>query len=79
LALSDDDKGQPRRPSVRVILDLGHLERAENPPPQLECVVDGLQAGRVGSELVVPEVGRPGTRGDDQAVIRRDEVAVDHP
>ena len=49
---------------------LGELERAEDPPAQLECVVDRLHPGGVVGELRVAEVRLGGARGDDQAVVR---------
>ena len=48
---------------------LRHLEGAEDPPPQFQGVVDGLHAGRVEGELVVPEVGLVDPGGHDQAVV----------
>ena len=51
----------PRRsathPALGVGLDLGHLERTEDPPAQLERVVDRLHARRPPAKLVVAEVG----------------------
>ena len=68
---ADHDEGEPvARRFVGILLDLGHLEGAEDPAAQLERVVDRLHAGRVARELVVAEVGLPGARRDDQAVVR---------
>ena len=50
---------------------LGHLERAEDAPTQLQRVVDGLHARRVPGELVVTEVRLGHAGGDDQAVVRQ--------
>ena len=49
---------------------LGLLERAEDPAAQFQRVVDGLHARRPLGELVVAEVGLPGTGSDDEAVVR---------
>ena len=49
---------------------LGHLERAEDPSPELERVVDRLHPGREERELVVAEVRLAGAGGHDQAVVR---------
>ena len=47
----------------------GHLEGAEDPPAQLEGVVDRLHTRRVAGELVVPEVRLVDAGGDDEAVV----------
>ena len=73
---ADDDEGEPCAPPVRVLLQRGHLERAEDPRPQLERVVDRLHARRPARELVVPEVRLPGAGGHDQAVVRKLERRV---
>ena len=52
---------------------LGHLERAEDPPPELEGVVDRLHPGCEERELVVTEVGLAGAGGHDEAVVRHVE------
>ncbi len=41
---ADDDEGQPGAARLGVVLALGHLERAEDPAPQLQGVVDRLHA-----------------------------------
>ena len=67
---ADDHEGEPRAPRRRrVLLELGHLEGAEDPAAQLERVVDRLHARRVAGELVVAEVRLAGAGGDDQAVV----------
>ena len=53
---ADDDEGQPRGAAGRVVLELGELERAEDPAAHLERVVDRLHAGGMEGELVVAEV-----------------------
>ena len=68
-AAADDDERQPRAAGAGVVLGLGHLERAEDPAPQLQGVVDRLHPRRPAGELVVAEVGLPGAGGDDQAVV----------
>ncbi len=75
---TDDDEGQQ---VVDVLAargaELGHLERAEDPPTQLESVVDALHARRELGELVVAEVGLSGARRDDQRVVRRRQLAAE--
>ena len=66
---TDDHDRQPLRPLRVVGRQLGHLERAEDAPPQLERVVDRLHAGSEPGELVVPEVGLAHPRRDDEAVV----------
>ena len=72
-----DGNGQPPGPLGRVVDHLGHLEGPEDPPPQLEGVVDGLHAGCVQGELVVAEVGLVDAGGDDEAVVG-DVAAAPH-
>ena len=73
---ADDDEGQQ---VVDVLAargaDLGQLERAEDPPAQLEGVVDALHARGELGEVVVAEVGLAGAGGDDQRVVRRRQLA----
>ena len=52
------------------VVDLGHLERAEDPPAQLERVVDRLHGRREERELVVTEVRLVHAGGHDEAVVR---------
>ena len=54
---------------------LGHLERAEDPPPDQQRVRDGLHAGRVAGELVVAEVGLPHSGRHDQVVVAELDLA----
>ncbi len=56
---------------------LGQLEGAEDPAPELERVVDALHAGRVLRELVVAEVGLARARRDQERVVRRHGVAAE--
>ena len=62
------DEGQPALPFGVIGAHLRGLERSENPPAELQRVVDGLHAGRERREMVVAEVGLLRARGDDQAV-----------
>ena len=48
---------------------LGQLERAEDPPPDLHRVLDGLHPGRDRGVLVVPEIGLPDAGGQDEVVV----------
>ena len=41
---ADDDEGQPGLARLGIVLALGHLEGAEDPPAQLQGVVDRLHA-----------------------------------
>ena len=82
---SDHHEGQPVLLLGRVGDHLGHLEGTEDPPPQLECVVEGLHPRCEERELLVPEVrlGHPGRH--DEAVVgildghAPGHVGVDHP
>ncbi len=71
---ADHHEGQPFLLLLGILLELGHLERPEDPAPELEGVVDRLHPGSPARELVVAEVGLPGTAGDDQAVVRELEL-----
>ena len=53
----------------RVDVSLGDLECTEDPPPQLDRVVEGLHPGSEEGELLVPEVRLGHACGDDQAVV----------
>ena len=44
-AAADDDEREPRPTNVRVALELGHLERAEDPCPLRERVRERLHPG----------------------------------
>ena len=68
---TDHHEGEPAMPLGRVGGDLGGLERAEDAAAQLQGVVDGLHAGRVGGVLVVAEVGLLCAGGHDEAVVGR--------
>ena len=67
---TDHDERQQLLPAHRIAGPFGLLERAENPAAQFQSVVDGLHARRPLGELVVAEVGLPGTGSDDEAVVR---------
>ena len=66
---ADQGEGEPAGPFGRVGGGLGHLERAEDPPPDLHRVLDGLHPGRDRGVLVVPEVGLPDPGGQDEVVV----------
>jgi hypothetical protein len=42
---ADDHERQPHGPQLRIGLALSHFERAEDPPAQLQRVVDRLHPG----------------------------------
>jgi len=73
----DDERHQPVDLLGRAG-QLGPLERPEDPAAQLEGVVDRLHPGGELRELVVAEVGLPGTRRDEQGVVGGDRLAVEH-
>ena len=80
-ARADDDEGEQPVDLVGVAGDrgnLGQLERAEDPPAQLQRVVDVLHPGGEPGELVVAEVGLPGAGGHDEAVVA-DRDVPGHP
>ena len=72
-----DDERQPLGPPRGVVLALGRLEGDQDPSPDLERVIDRLEAGRVAGPLVVAEVREPGAGGDDEGVVG-DRPAVGH-
>ena len=64
---ADHDEGQQMVDVLAAAgAELGHLERAEDAPAQLEGVVDALHAGGVLGEVVVAEVGLGGAGGDEK-------------
>ena len=74
---ADHDEGEQPVDLVGVAGDrrkLGPLERAEDPPTQLQRVVDVLHPGREPGEVVVAEVGLPGAGGHDEAVVAERDV-----
>ena len=54
------------------VVGLGGLERGEDAAPDLDRVLEALEAGRERLPLVVAEVGVPGSGGGDQDVVRDD-------
>ena len=66
---ADHDEGQQRRPLRRIALALGALERQQHPPPDLEGILERLQARRDRPPLVVSEVRVRRAGGDDQEVV----------
>jgi len=67
----------PVGPSL-VLDQLGHLEAAEDPPAQLEGIIDALHTRRETREVVVAEVRLAGPRSDDERVVCRDAGLVQH-
>src|SRR5262249_61494481 len=53
---ADEGEGQPVPPLVGVRARLGDLEGPEDAAADRRRLLDGLHSGRVGGELVVPEV-----------------------
>ena len=74
---ADDHEGEQAVDLLLVVGDLGELEGAEDPSPQLERVVDRLHAGGELGEVVVAEVGLARPRGDDQRVVGRHRLPVE--
>ncbi len=66
----DDHECQPGSAQVWISLALGHLEGAEDPSAQLECVVDRLHPRRVALELRMAEVRLVRTARENQGVVR---------
>jgi hypothetical protein len=54
-----------------------NLEGAEDPPPELERVIDGLHPRRVRGELGMAEIRLACPRGHDQAVVRDGRATVE--
>ncbi len=77
-ACTDDDERKEAAPGNRVRIGLGHLERAQDPPTQLERVIDRLHAGRIVRELRMPEIRLARAGGDDQAVVSDLAAAIQH-
>ena len=68
-AAADDREAQPVGARHRIGLELGTLERGENPPAQVERVLERLEAGRVACPVVVAEVAVRGAARDDKKVV----------
>ena len=75
---TDDDERQEAAPGNGVGLAFGHLERAQDPPTQLERVVDRLHPRRVVRELRMPEIRLARASRDDQAVVGDFAAAIQH-
>ena len=75
---TDDDERQEAAPGNGVGLAFGHLERAQDPPAQLERVIDRLHPRRIVRELRMPEVRLARARRDDQAVVGDLAAAIQH-
>jgi hypothetical protein len=72
------DEGQQPVDLLRGGGQLGQLEGAEDAAAQLQGVVDALHARGELGELVVAEVGLPGTGGDDQLVVLQHRRPAQH-
>ena len=67
---ADHHDGQPGLLLGWVAGDFGHLERPEDPAPELDRVVEGLHPGREEGKLVVTEVRLVHAGGHDETVVR---------
>lgn len=74
-----ESEGEPLLPFPVVHCRFGHLERPVDPSADLERVVQGLHAGGVRGELVVPEVGLTHAHRDDEVVVRQHDVSAPGP
>src|ERR1043166_3267096 len=54
------------------------LQGEQNPPAQLRCVVDLLQAGRERLPFVMPEIGMTGTGRHDEVIVGNASVFQHH-
>ena len=70
-AAADHDKGEQPLAPARIGLPLGTLERQQHAPPDVERVLERLEARRGRAPLVVPEVGVRGAARHDQVVVRQ--------
>ena len=69
---TDNDEGQKGIDIVAAThTQLSQLEGPEDATSQLERVVDALHAGRELGEVVIAEVGLPGSRRHDQRVVAK--------
>jgi hypothetical protein len=74
---ADHDEGQQPAPPPLLLLALGGLEGQQHPPPDVEGVLQALEAGGMGRPVVVAEVRVRGARGHDQEVVG--QLAVGEP
>jgi hypothetical protein len=74
-AAADQDEREERPLLRRIALTLRSLERGQDPPPDLERVLDGLEAGRERRPGVVPEV-RVRRAGREDEEVERQPIAV---
>src|SRR5918993_3564875 len=65
---ADNDERQPRRALYRVGLALSALERNQDAPADLQCIVQRFKSGCVLRPRAVAEVGMRQSRGNDQVV-----------
>lgn len=66
---ANNHERQPDSPQDEIRLSLGHLESADDPPPQLKRVIDRLHRRCVARELQVAEVRLVRAGREDQAVV----------
>ncbi len=71
---SYDREGQVRRSLGRVGGQLGHLEGAKDMAAEVAGVLQGLQARREHSPLLMPEVGVRAPSRDHQSVVRQRQL-----
>ena len=72
---ADHDEGQVGFAFTGIGRTLGSFEREEDPSADLQCVLDGLEAGSVRLPVVVTEVGVRGAGGEHE-MIEADHRAV---
>ena len=75
-ATPDDDEGQPGVAALRVLLELGGLERREDALADGGGALQRFDVVRILPPLVVSEIGVARAPGDDQRVIRERKVLV---
>ena len=60
-------------------LPLGGFEREQNPPPDLQRIVQRLETGRARGPFGVAEIGVRGAGRDDEVVVVDAPAVDDHP
>ena len=68
-AAADNDKIQLPLIAVKIGVAFGILERKQNPPSDLDRVLDCFQPGSLSLPIVVPKISMTGPGSDDQIVV----------